>query len=60
MAYSKLIIHISCFPSKTDLEEQCWSFILNENLFNEDTAFAAYREARLRKIAPVIDIMVCL
>ncbi|XP_045445718.1 uncharacterized protein LOC123653779 [Melitaea cinxia] len=41
-----------------DLEEQCWSFILNENLFNEDTAFAAYREARLRKIAPVIDIMV--
>ncbi|CAH2086267.1 unnamed protein product [Euphydryas editha] len=41
-----------------DLEEQCWSFILNENLFNEDTAFALYREARLRKLAPVMDIMV--
>ncbi|XP_052737831.1 uncharacterized protein LOC112047458 [Bicyclus anynana] len=41
-----------------DLEPQCWSFIVNENLFNEDTAFALYREARLKGMPPVMDLMV--
>ncbi|XP_045785830.1 uncharacterized protein LOC123881201 [Maniola jurtina] len=41
-----------------DLEDQCWSFIANENLFNEDSAFALYREARLKGITPVMDLMV--
>ncbi|CAH0406392.1 unnamed protein product [Chilo suppressalis] len=46
------------FLSIKDLENQCWSFIVNENLFNEDTAFALYREARLRRMSPVVDLMV--
>ncbi|XP_050345745.1 uncharacterized protein LOC126770390 [Nymphalis io] len=41
-----------------DLEDQCWSLILNENLFNEDTAFTLYREARLKKMTAVMDLMV--
>lgn len=41
-----------------DLEEQCWSFIINENLFSEDTAFTLYREARVKGLTPVMDLMV--
>ncbi|CAG4988814.1 unnamed protein product [Parnassius apollo] len=41
-----------------DLEDQCWSFIVHENLFTEDTAFALYREARSRGMTPVMDLMV--
>ncbi|CAH2241243.1 jg3306 [Pararge aegeria aegeria] len=41
-----------------DLEPQCWSFIVNENLFNEDTAFALYREARNKEMTPVMDVMI--
>ncbi|XP_075969781.1 uncharacterized protein LOC142972487 isoform X2 [Anticarsia gemmatalis] len=41
-----------------DLEDQCWSFIVNENLFTEDTAFALFREARKRGMTPVMDLMV--
>lgn len=42
----------------TDLEDQCWAFIVNENIFNEDTAFVLYREARAKRITPVMDLMV--
>lgn len=42
----------------TDLEDQCWSFIVNENLFSEDTAFALFREARKKGMTPVMDLMV--
>ncbi|XP_022820126.1 uncharacterized protein LOC111352043 isoform X3 [Spodoptera litura] len=41
-----------------DLEDQCWSFIVNENLFSEDTAFALFREARKKGMTPVMDLMV--
>ncbi|CAH0721805.1 unnamed protein product, partial [Brenthis ino] len=41
-----------------DLEDQCWAFIVNENIFNEDTAFVLYREARAKRITPVMDLMV--
>ncbi|XP_063892356.1 uncharacterized protein LOC110372548 isoform X1 [Helicoverpa armigera] len=41
-----------------DLEDQCWSFIVNENLFTEDTAFALFREARKKGMTPVMDLMV--
>ncbi|XP_045542733.1 uncharacterized protein LOC106720143 isoform X2 [Papilio machaon] len=41
-----------------DLEDQCWSFIVHEELFTEDTAFALYREARSKGMTPVMDIMV--
>lgn len=44
----------------TDLEEQCWSFIVNENLFNEDTAFVLFREARVKGMTPVMELMVRL
>ncbi|KAL0894052.1 hypothetical protein ABMA27_014112 [Loxostege sticticalis] len=46
------------FLSIKDLEDQCWSFIVNENLFSEDTAFALFREAREKGIQPVVDIMI--
>ncbi|KAM3963093.1 uncharacterized protein ACR2FA_002859 [Aphomia sociella] len=41
-----------------DLEDQCWSFIVNENLFAEDTAFALFREARSKGMTPVMDLMI--
>ncbi|XP_026724594.1 uncharacterized protein LOC113491689 isoform X3 [Trichoplusia ni] len=41
-----------------DLEDQCWSFIVNENLFSEDTAFVLFREARKKGMTPVMDLMV--
>lgn len=41
-----------------DLEDQCWSFIVSETLFTEDTAFALYREARSKGMTPVMDLMV--
>ncbi|XP_052757570.1 uncharacterized protein LOC113517602 isoform X1 [Galleria mellonella] len=41
-----------------DLEEQCWSFIVNENLFSEDSAFALFLEAREKGITPVIELMI--
>ncbi|XP_049867248.1 uncharacterized protein LOC126367662 [Pectinophora gossypiella] len=46
------------YLSIKDLEEQCWSFIVNENLFTEDTAFALYRQARAKGMTPVMDLMI--
>nr|XP_032514162.1 uncharacterized protein LOC116767787 isoform X3 [Danaus plexippus plexippus] len=46
------------FLAIKDLEDQCWSFIVNEHIFNEDTAFVLYRKARVRELVPVMDIMV--
>ncbi|XP_026329412.1 uncharacterized protein LOC113237250 isoform X2 [Hyposmocoma kahamanoa] len=41
-----------------DLEDQCWSFIVNENMFTEDSAFALFRQARLKGMTPVMELMV--
>ncbi|XP_059057175.1 uncharacterized protein LOC131850828 [Achroia grisella] len=46
------------FLSIKDLEEQCWSFIVNENLFAEDTAFALFIEARTKGMTPVMELMI--
>ncbi|XP_030027173.1 uncharacterized protein LOC115445154 isoform X2 [Manduca sexta] len=46
------------YLSIKDLEDQCWSFIVNEDLFTEDTAFALFKEARSKGITPVMDLMV--
>ncbi|CAH2073575.1 unnamed protein product, partial [Iphiclides podalirius] len=55
------ILELFCaaqYLSIKDLEDQCWSFIVNESLFTEDTAFALYREARSKGMTPVMDLMV--
>ncbi|XP_045532147.1 uncharacterized protein LOC123719519 isoform X4 [Pieris brassicae] len=41
-----------------DLEDQCWSFIANDNIFNEDSAFVLYRGARVQHLTPVMELMV--
>ncbi|XP_018896726.2 uncharacterized protein [Bemisia tabaci] len=41
-----------------ELEEQCWAFISNEELFNEDTAFLLYLDARKSDNVAVMDLMV--
>ncbi|KAJ2952957.1 hypothetical protein O0L34_g7330 [Tuta absoluta] len=48
----------SQYLSIKDLEEQCWSFIVNEHLFTEDTAFALFRQARAKGMTPVMDLMI--
>ncbi|XP_060810818.1 uncharacterized protein LOC106137997 [Amyelois transitella] len=46
------------YLSIKDLEEQCWTFIVSEDLFIEDTAFMLYREARLKGMTPVTELMI--
>ncbi|CAG5088011.1 Similar to Beta-scruin (Limulus polyphemus) [Cotesia congregata] len=41
-----------------ELEEQCWAFIDNNDLFSEDTAFLLYVEARKLGNTPVMELMV--
>lgn len=41
-----------------ELEEQCWAFIDNEELFCEDTAFLLYLEARKIGNTAVMELMV--
>ncbi|CAF4938027.1 unnamed protein product [Pieris macdunnoughi] len=41
-----------------DLEDQCWAFIANDNIFNEDSAFVLYRGARVQHLTPVMELMV--
>ncbi|XP_076386689.1 uncharacterized protein LOC100877623 isoform X2 [Megachile rotundata] len=41
-----------------ELEEQCWAFIDNDELFTEDTAFLLYLEARRIKNNAVMELMV--
>ncbi|XP_015434239.1 PREDICTED: uncharacterized protein LOC107190037 [Dufourea novaeangliae] len=41
-----------------ELEEQCWAFIDNDELFSEDTAFLLYLEARRIKNTAVMELMV--
>ncbi|XP_076182991.1 uncharacterized protein LOC143154856 [Ptiloglossa arizonensis] len=40
-----------------ELEEQCWAFIDNDELFTEDTAFLLYLEARKIKNTAVMELM---
>lgn len=41
-----------------ELEEQCWAFIDNNDLFSEDTAFLLYLEARKIGNTAVMELMV--
>ncbi|XP_063983605.1 uncharacterized protein LOC135165826 isoform X1 [Diachasmimorpha longicaudata] len=41
-----------------ELEEQCWSFIENEELFSEDTAFLLYLEAKKIGNSAVMELMI--
>ncbi|XP_033220302.1 uncharacterized protein LOC117174945, partial [Belonocnema kinseyi] len=41
-----------------ELEEQCWAFIDNDDLFSEDTAFLLYLEARKIGNTAVMELMV--
>ncbi|XP_058791970.1 uncharacterized protein LOC131664688 [Phymastichus coffea] len=41
-----------------ELEEQCWAFIDNDELFSEDTAFLLYLEARKAGNTAVMELMV--
>ncbi|XP_078044683.1 uncharacterized protein LOC144474074 [Augochlora pura] len=41
-----------------ELEEQCWAFIDNDELFSEDTAFLLYLEARRNRNTAVMELMV--
>ncbi|XP_043254221.1 uncharacterized protein LOC122398442 [Colletes gigas] len=40
-----------------ELEEQCWAFIDNDELFTEDTAFLLYLEAKKIKNIAVMELM---
>ncbi|XP_017766185.1 PREDICTED: uncharacterized protein LOC108555158 [Eufriesea mexicana] len=41
-----------------ELEEQCWAFIDNDELFSEDTAFLLYLEAKKFRNTAVMELMV--
>ncbi|XP_017788462.1 PREDICTED: LOW QUALITY PROTEIN: uncharacterized protein LOC108571007 [Habropoda laboriosa] len=41
-----------------ELEEQCWAFIDNDELFTEDTAFLLYLEAKKIRNTAVMELMV--
>ncbi|XP_011308672.1 uncharacterized protein [Fopius arisanus] len=41
-----------------ELEEQCWSFIDNEELFSEDTAFLLYLDAKKIRNSAVMELMI--
>ncbi|CAK9823145.1 unnamed protein product [Anthophora retusa] len=41
-----------------ELEEQCWAFIDNDELFTEDTAFLLYLEAKKVQNTAVMELMV--
>lgn len=51
-------IHKKVFLLLTELEEQCWAFIDNNDLFSEDTAFLLYVEARKLGNTAVMELMV--
>ncbi|XP_060528565.1 uncharacterized protein LOC132703365 isoform X2 [Cylas formicarius] len=40
-----------------DLVEQCWAFIDNVDVFNEDTAFLLYMDAKRRNLPEVKEVM---
>lgn len=41
----------------TDLIEQCWAFIDNTKVFNEDTAFLLYVDAKEKGLTEVKELM---
>lgn len=45
------------FLSYLDLVEQCWAFIDNIEIFNEDTAFLLYMDAKKRNLSDVKEMM---
>lgn len=46
------------FWCSIELEEQCWAFIDNDELFSEDTAFLLYLEAKKVRNTAVMELMV--
>lgn len=40
-----------------DLVEQCWAFIDNNDVFNEDTAFLLYMDAKEKNLPEVRELM---
>lgn len=40
------------------LEEQCWAFILSEVVFNEDTAYLLYVQAKRLNVTSVKELMI--
>lgn len=40
-----------------DLVEQCWAFIDNNDVFNEDTAFLLYMDAKEKSLPEVRELM---
>ncbi|XP_050667986.1 uncharacterized protein LOC126967523 isoform X3 [Leptidea sinapis] len=55
------ILELMCasqYLSIKDLEEQCWACITNEDIFNEDTAFYLYREARVKGMTHIMEVMI--
>ncbi|XP_054270629.1 ectoderm-neural cortex protein 1-like [Macrosteles quadrilineatus] len=52
------ILMASQFLKIQQLEEQCWAFINNEDLFCEDQAFMLYLEARKLKNPTILQLMV--
>ncbi|GLV32430.1 uncharacterized protein CBL_00861 [Carabus blaptoides fortunei] len=41
-----------------ELEEQCWAFLLSESVYNEDTAYMLYVEAKKLNVPSVKELMV--
>lgn len=51
-SYFLLLLKISI-----DLVEQCWAFIDNNDIFNEDTAFLLYMDAKEKNLSEVRELM---
>lgn len=59
MARLRAYIYIYIFFWRSiELEEQCWAFIDNDELFSEDTAFLLYLEAKKVRNTAVMELMV--
>lgn len=57
--FEHIYIYIYIFFWRSiELEEQCWAFIDNDELFSEDTAFLLYLEAKKVRNTAVMELMV--
>lgn len=54
----KLNVSYLIISRPLELEEQCWAFIDNDELFTEDTAFLLYLEAKKIQNTAVMELMV--
>lgn len=51
---------VATYLGINSLEQQCWTFMENDKIFTEDTAFAMYLKAKERNLASIADMMVSL